>query len=251
MNTGNSLPAMIEVRKNVQTIPGRKWGFHPAVPLSLIIRHPEAQRPSTLDRLRKKAGEYDANKAGFPRLVPNGQKFYAVTGATRTEWAGESGMSTTPAEVWPEEMSVGGMAAFFLDELVHVQPGGRMVQKIGEVALKPIALAVKEARARYLGSANIVGAFRTIYQKKNGPALIRRTVDELQRLWPDAQFGTVSASVVAGMCIVLENKQKPANKWKGLGPQVLLEKARTRQARQGGKGSVAAHVAAVLRGART
>jgi hypothetical protein len=248
MSTRNSLPALIEVRKNVQSIPGRKWGFHPAVPIDLITRHPEAQRPSPLAVLRKKGKTYDANKAGLPRLVPNGEKFYAVTGATRTEWANESGERTTPAEIWPEEMSVKGMAEFFLDELQHVEPNIRVTQKLGEVAEKEIAIAVKQAREELEGTP-VIGAFYTIYKKKNGPALLQRTVKELKKTWPRA-ISDISATVISGMAILLESGASPNRKWRSLGPQMLLQRARTRQAQHGGKGTIASHVSALLKGSR-
>lgn len=228
-------------------IPGRDWRLHPAIPVDLITRHPKAQRSSPLAVLRKK-GKFDPNKAGLPRLVPNGTRFYAVTGATRSEWAKENGVTTMPAEVWPREMSVKGMADFFLDELQHVEPNIRTKQAIGEVAEKPIALAVRAAREELPGT-NIIGAFRTVYGRKNGAALLQRTVRELKRTWPNAISG-ITAPVVSGMALLLESDGKIARKWRSLGPQLLLQRARTRQAQHGGKGAVSTHVAALLKAAR-
>jgi hypothetical protein len=244
---GSNYPEVAKIRKEVQRIPGRDWGFHSSVPVGLIARHPEAQRPSPLAVLRKK-GKYDPNKAGLPRLVPNGAKFYAVTGATRTEWATENGQTTTPAEVWPDEMSVRGMAEFFLDELQHVEPNIRIKQRLGEVAGKPVALAVKEAREELDGTA-VIGALRTIYGKKNGASLLPKTVKELKRTWPRS-LSEIPATVISGMALLLDSGETVARKWRGLTPQMLLQRARTRQAQHGGKGTLASHVAMLLKGAR-
>lgn len=235
------------VLAEAQPIPGRKWKFHPAVPLEIVTRHDVAQRASPLAVLRKK-GKFDPNKAGLPRLVPNGTRFYAVTGATRSEWAKENGERTTPAEVWPENMPVKGQAEFFLDELQHVEPNIRVKQQLGEVAEKAIAIAVREARAQLPGT-QIIGAFRTIYGKKNGAALLDRTVKELKRMWP-RQIAGISAPVVAGTALLISSDTRPADKWRKIGPQMLLHRARTRQMAHGGKGALSVHVAALLKGAR-
>lgn len=247
MSTDNSTQTTLrQVLNDATRIPGRDWLFHPAVPLALIVRHPVAQRNSPLDLLRKKGGKFDANKAGLPRVVPNASKAYAVTGATRVEWAKEAGQTTTPAEIWPEEMSVKEMATFFLDELQHIEPNIRITQKLGEVAEKPAALAVRNARAQLPGTT-VIGAFRIIYGQKNGAILLQRTVTELKRTWPRS-IKEISAPVIRGMALLLSVPGGTvARKWRKLSPQILLQRARTRLAQHGGKGSMASHVAALLK----
>lgn len=239
-----------EIRKAAMPIPGRTWLFHPAVPVGLITRHPTAQRASTLTNLKNKneGRGFDADMAGVPRLCPNGSKFYAVTGATRTEWASEVGEPTMPAEIWPDEMPVKEMAEKFLHETVNTPPNICTTQRLGVLAEERIALAVKEAQEE-LRPTVIVGAFRSIYRKKNGPALLKKTVAALKKMWP-RNIKEISAPVVSGMALLLLSGGTPATKWRRLGPKMLLERARLRQASFGGKGNLPSHVAALLKGAR-
>lgn len=244
------LTPMDYVRQGVK-IPGSEWVLHPAVPVGMMERHKKAQRASTLRRLMKKTGEqFDLGIAGVIRIVPNGDKFYPVIGATRAEYAKliHGPDYTMPAEILSREADVKEMAKLFMDELVSNPPGTEVKHEIGVVTGRQKYLDVENAREALLYNKSI-GALTMIRQQKDGGELLKAVVAEVTRLWP-RDVRNIPASVLRGVAHVLTRKNhKPIQaKWKRIGPKVLQLRAREKKAKSGGKSLMYRHVADLLVG---
>jgi hypothetical protein len=243
-------PEMEKIIAESIPIPGSEYRFHPAVPVRLFERNKDAQRKSPLPRLKKKGGKFDVSRAGIPRVVPNGTKFYPVIGATRCEWAREANGpdSTLPVEVFPEEMSNAQQAAAFLDELVSNPPGTKTQHTIGVVTGRQKYLDVAEAEKRLKGNLSI-GALTII--RKSGADLLRATVDEALRCFPN-EAAKIPSAVLRGIAITIDDGTAIAERWRRsrVPASALLSRARIRQSQHGGHGTVYSHVAALLCGGR-
>ena len=184
-------------------IPGQTWLFHPAVPVNLIRRHPVAQRESQLLRLMKKAGELDEDKLGVVRISPGGDKFWAITGATRVEWMQKEGRETVPAQVYPIEMTEAQMSKGLLDEATSIALSAAVKQEKGEVAGDKDALLIKRIREEILPGVAAIGEFYVIL-RKDGEEFLIKVAEELRRTWPQ-ETHTIPAPVIGGMAVLLRS----------------------------------------------
>ncbi len=246
----SSEQASREIRRLIKEairVPGGNWLLHPSIPLWLFKRHPKAQRNSVLSRLRKCAGVFDVDKAGLPRFVPNSGALYAVTGATRCEFAIESmgKDATLPGELWPEEQSEKEMANFFLDELRHVEPGIGTKHSIALVANRRDAKLVDVAIKKVPMGFKSLGAFYFALGLWDGENTLRKTALEIRRIRPRGKE-FIPGAIIRGTAILVSRNQAISNKWKKKKWSLALERARTSRARSGGNGSIAEHTARIL-----
>lgn len=245
-------------------IPGSNWGLHPAVPVWLIRRDPEAQRPSQKDRLIKKAGEFDLDKIGTPELFPDGEWFNAIVGATRSEWAlDDESSKTIPAKIWRgKTLSASERGERFLNELECVKPGTEVAHKIALLASREAAELVSWAHTQL--PATREGTLRTFYAilgtrptgaeqsiSEESKQLLFDVIKAINRIKVGGGAKeTLPGAVIKATALLVSQGRTISSKWSKSPWELPVARARVLHARNGGKGTVIEHLATILEGRR-
>ncbi len=223
------------------------------LPVGKLTRHPQAQRPSQLKKWTRRVGEWKDARVGELTVVSNGNGgYWVLDGGHRAERANELFGPThrLPCIVWPGQLSAEQAADLFLYENVDkLGVSGPIQHKVAITASRPEALAVQKARETLPSQTAALKALYTML-RKHGPRVLQQTADVCARIWPRSSIPAVVLSGVAMyLCesdpqnLIAHEKNLRANG----GAYMLAERAKTAQARHGGKGKVGAHVCAILR----